>query len=146
MLDSYNLLLIKRRRLKTGATTFVFKRLFYGEWLIAQWFEMEFISQTSPYELRKKIENTLQILEWSWDFKTFLILITVFGVGFSHYSPFFVDYYYIYIAGGFEPLVVRTGLESIFTMTEYKKFGALNPIIYNLTSMLVDLALFFNLF
>ena len=146
MFESYTLLLKKRRKLKTGATTFVFKRLFYGEWLIAEWFEMEFIAQTSPYELRKKIENTIHLLDWSWDFKTLLVLVTFFGIGFNYYSPFFTDYYSIYIVGGFEPIVIRTGLENVFAMAEYKKFGVFNETTYNLTSTLVDLALFFNLF
>lgn len=33
---SYQLLQYKRKKLKTGSTTFVFKQLFYGDWLITQ--------------------------------------------------------------------------------------------------------------
>jgi hypothetical protein len=143
---SFDLLTIKRKKLKTGSTTFVFKQLFYGEWLVKEWFEMEFVSQTSPYELRKKIETTLKMLDWAWDFNTCLILIVFFGVSFNYFSPIIEDYYCIYIAGGFEPTVIRVGLEHVFAMAEPIKIGSCGDIIYNLTSTFVDLALVLELF
>lgn len=69
-----------------------------------------------------------------------------FGVSFNYFSPIVEDYYFIYIAGGFEPTVVRTGLEHVFSMAEYKKLNTCGEVIYSLTSTFVDLALVFELF
>jgi hypothetical protein len=136
----------KRKKLKSGATTFVFKQMYYGEWLVAQWFEMEFTSQSSPYELRKKIERTLDILEWSWDFKTLLILSVIFGIGFNYYSSLLEDYYSVSIAGGFEPSVIKAGLEETFRVAEQHTNNSHLKPIFNLSSSFVDLAIVFDLF
>ena len=145
-MDSYNLLIFKRGKLKVGATTFVFKRLFYGEWLISEWFELEFISQTSPYESRKGVERTLAVLEWSWDFKTILILGISLTTIFNYYSAKLGDFYSISIAGGFEPKVVRCGLENIFELTNkpFSSFGF--EYAFNCSSLVVDVAMHLNLF
>jgi len=66
---SYHLLQYKRKKLKSGSTTFVFKQMFYGDWLIAQWFEMEFSNQAGASDPQKGVERTMVLLEWSWDLK-----------------------------------------------------------------------------
>lgn len=146
--QSYQLLQYKRRKLKTGSTTFVFKQLFYGEWLISQWFEMEFTSQESPYELRKKVERTLQLLDWAWDFKN-LLLAGIIGVTlFNYVTSHIEDYYNYFIAGDLEEKVVRLGLKSVFSMIEPRLFRVkqVPDFIYESTSALVDVAMVFDLF
>jgi hypothetical protein len=60
---TYQVLQYKRKKLKSGAATFVFKQMFYGEWLICQWFEMEFTTQSGPYELQKGVDRTMALLD-----------------------------------------------------------------------------------
>lgn len=146
--QAYHLLQYKRKKLKMGATTFVFKQLFYGEWLISQWFEMEFTSQTGPYELRKKIQRTLQLLDWAWDFKNLLLVGVIGATLLSYITSQVGDYYTYFIAGDLETNVVRLGLKSVFAMTEPRLFTVkqIPDFIYQSTSSLVDIAMVFDLF
>jgi len=144
--ESYNLLRYKRSKLKSGTTIFVFKQLYYGEWLVSQWFEMEFTSRKGPHNLRKGVEETLAVLDWSWDFKNLLLLGLIFLTGFNHITSHLESYYTVFIAGGFEENVVRVGLNCIFRMAELRALTPPRHVIYSLTSELIDVALVFDLF
>lgn len=144
--NSYHLLQYKRKKLRTGSTTFVFKQLFYGEWLIYQWFDMEFTTQASPYELQKGVERTLNILDWSWDFKNLLLLGLILATGFNYVTSHIEDYYNTLIAGGFEESVIRVGLSETFKMTEIHPLSLTTTSTPSLTNSLVDLAMVFDLF
>lgn len=143
---SYQLLQYKRKKLKTGSTTFVFKQLFYGDWLITQWFEMEFTNQTGSSDLQKGVERTLSMLDWSWDFKNLLLLGVISTTLFNYLTSYVEDYYNSCIAGNFEEVVIRTGLEAVFTKAAPRRIdGSINPML-DLTSSIVDVAMVFDLF
>lgn len=144
--NSYHLLQYKRKKLRTGSTTFVFKQLFYGDWLISQWFDMEFKTQTGPYELQKGVERTLSTLDWSWDFKNLLLLGVIFATGFNYITSHVEDYYNTLIAGGFEESVIRVGLGETFKMIEVHSLSSPVTPMSSLTDSLVDLAMVFDLF
>jgi hypothetical protein len=144
--NSYHLLQYKRKKLRTGSTTFVFKQLFYGDWLIYQWFDMEFSTQTSLNESQKGVERTLGLLDWSWDFKNIILLGVITATGFNYFTAQIEDYYNTLIAGGFEESVIRVGLDETFKMIEVRSFSSHTVSMHSLTDSVVNLAMVFDLF
>jgi hypothetical protein len=144
--NSYHLLQYKRKKLRVGSTTFVFKQMFYGDWLISQWFDMEFKTQTSPYELQKGVERILSILDWTWDFKNILLLGLLTATGLNYLTSHIEDYYNTLIAGGFEESVIRVGLSETFKLAEIRSLDSPTTSTFSLTNSLVDLAMVFDLF
>jgi len=143
---SYHLLQYKRKKLKSGSTTFVFKQMFYGDWLIAQWFEMEFSNQAGSSDPQKGVERTMVLLEWSWDFKNCLLVGVIGLTIFNYLSSHVENYYNSFIAGGYEEVVIRTGIEAVFTQANPRRLNGSSYHMLDLTTSIVDLAMVFDLF
>lgn len=93
--QSYELLQLKRLKLKTGATTFSFKSLSYGGIVLCYWFELEFTAQSGPNKSRSDMERVLKLLKWSYNLTTLLLLTTTFLIVFT-YLNYLLDYYIQY--------------------------------------------------
>ncbi len=120
--------------------------MFYGEWLIAQWFEMEFANQAGSSDPQKGVEQTMRLLEWSWDFKNCLLVGVLGLASFNYISSNIENYYNSFIAGGYEEVVIRTGIEAVFTQASPRRLNGSSHPMLDITTSIVDLAMIFDLF
>ena len=142
--NSHKLLQSKRRKLRTGAITFAFKRFYYGEFLISQWFEMEFKAQVNSNDSDDIFKETLKTLNLVWDFQTALLLIIVLLLIINYLTVIIQDSYYNLITSSWSLEVRRFGLRYVFdSLISYR---SPNLLSIQLTDLFVDTALICELF
>lgn len=89
----YNILKIKKNKLKLGAVTFDFINIFFAEVLIWQEIEMRYIRQDNTKQNELKIENRLKKLNWKWDYSNILAFLIIFGLFFILFIAFIYVWY-----------------------------------------------------
>lgn len=77
LIYSYQLLQIKRNKLKLGSVTFEMKPVLIGGIIRNYSFEMVFSRQPSLNNSKKTVEKILTFFKWHWDFKNVFTLIIV---------------------------------------------------------------------
>lgn len=73
----YEILQIKKNKLKLGAVTFDLINTFVDGYLISQQIEMRYIKQDNTEKEEMKLENRLKALNWKWNYSNILALIII---------------------------------------------------------------------
>jgi hypothetical protein len=90
--ESHNNLLIKKRKLKTGSITFIFKTFTFQGISISQWFEMEYHSQPTSNQKRKDFEKSLNTLNLKKDIQSITLVVFTF-LFFILYINYLFEFY-----------------------------------------------------
>lgn len=61
----YNLDLEKKKKMRSGTISFKEKKLYYGDFVIFHWFEVEYSSQATSNSGSDKIVSTIKLLDFS---------------------------------------------------------------------------------
>jgi len=65
---------------------------------------------------------------------------------FNYLSSNVENYYNSFIAGDYEEVVIRTGIEAVFTQANPRRLNGSSHPMLDLTTSIVDLAMVFDLF
>lgn len=74
----YEVLKIKKNKLKLGTVTFDLINTIFADLLIRQDIEMRYIRQDNTERDEMKLENRLKALNWKWDYSNILAFLIIF--------------------------------------------------------------------
>lgn len=73
----YEILQIKKNKLKLGSVAFDIINITYADLVLSQTLEMRYTKQDTSHEDELKFENRLNALKWKWDFSNILALLII---------------------------------------------------------------------
>jgi len=145
LIYSYDLLQIKRSKLKLGTITFEIKPTIINGITVTYTFEMIFSRQPSTQQSKKQLEKILSFFNWSWDFKNvFTLLISLWLIGYymmERLSTFFKTYINASIL---DEEHLHLVLNQIFTLIETRPLNS--SFVHHSSNILAELSLYLNLF
>jgi len=145
LISSYELLQIKRNKLKLGSILFEIKPVLINGTILTYSFEMIFSRQPSSGNSKKQIEKILTFFNWSWDFKNVFTLLIFLWLVTYYFINSLRLFYKTYISTSLlddEHLNIVLG--QIFTLVETKPLNT-NFLIHS-SNVLAELSLYLNLF
>ncbi len=149
----YNLLKIKKNKLKLGAITFDIIQKTLNGVIINQEIEMRYIRQDTSADDKLKIENQLKSLNWKWDLPNILALFIIFFFLLIVLISFLYVWYCnnLYTFAFKNPkydLLVENSLKLLLKFDNlnitYIKFFIFSNVF--LINCVIDLCLWFNVF
>jgi len=114
MRESYQLLKIKKERVKVGSIKFSHKQISFGGVNFSSSFEPEYKSQNSSNAAQKGIEGTLSTLDLRWDLQTALLFAALIVLSFTYINFYFDLFMLNYIEAGLSPEFKHFGLKYLF--------------------------------
>ena len=145
LIYSYELLKVKRNKLKLGSILFEIKPTLINGIILTYSFEMIFSRQPSAGNAKKQIEKILTFFNWSWDFKNVVTLIIfLWLIGYYCINSFWV-FYQTYISTSLlDDEHLNIVLNQVFTLIETKPINT--TFIIHSSNILAELSLYLNLF
>ena len=145
LLSSYELLQIKRNKLKLGSVIFEIQPLIINGFTVTYSFEMIFSRQPSANSSKKTMEKILTFFKWHWDFKNIFTLIIFIGLVSYYFMNTFQLFYKTYINSSLlDDEHLNLVLNQIFILIETKPVNT--TFITHSSNILAELSLYLNLF
>ena len=145
LIYSYQLLQIKRSKLKLGSVTFEIKPVLIGGIIFNYSFEMVFSRQPSLNSSKKTVEKILTFFKWHWDFKNVFTLIIASWFTLNYFVKHFTLFYNTYITGSLlDEEHLNIVLNQIFTLLETQPLNT--TFFLHSSNVLAELSLYLNLF
>ena len=93
----YELLKIKKSKLKLGSIVFQLVEVKHQGVLLNRYFELVFINQAGPQLKKKKLQKWVDFLKWNWDFTNICALSIIISFLFDIFSKnlkLFLSFYF----------------------------------------------------
>lgn len=125
IIHSQMILKIKKTKLKKGRVKFSFHSLFYGNFLLRQYFEIELVGETKKQEIRDFLNNELNPKKWYYD-KTSILLVVIISFLIIYSLEIYLMHFIKML------IIVDSGTSQIFTSylnNNFKFFSYLSNVI-----------------
>lgn len=150
--NEYEILQLKKEKLKLGKVTFEFKYHYFGEVLLFEELEMVYCRQDNTDENERKIENLLDYYSWKWDFNNigaFIILayfayscLKLFILQWLQTLPF--DFFMLFSTALVDDIYIKTLIEYSFSLLadnnkifKFYPFYEINFFMYDILTQFI---------